>query len=159
MKKLSFSLLLLLAGIMACSDKNKLPKDVLPQPKMQAVMWDMIRAGDFLNNYVFYRDTSVDKIAESQKWNEKIFQIHHITREQFDKSYTYYRQHPQLMKAVMDSISKTKVEDVTAQPAAQPATPSLQDTAAGKKRLDSVKQVRRIGRFNNKLNNKLPEPK
>ncbi|MGN6294803.1 MAG: DUF4296 domain-containing protein [Chitinophagaceae bacterium] len=159
MKKLSFPLLLLLAGIMACSDKNKLPKDVLPHPKMQAVMWDMIRAGDFLNNYVFYRDTSVDKIAETQKWNEKIFQIHHITREQFDKSYAYYRQHPQLMKAVMDSISKTKVEDAVTQPTPEPVVPSLQDTAAGKRKLDSLKRVRRIGKFNTRLNNKLAEPK
>ncbi|TXJ22543.1 MAG: DUF4296 domain-containing protein [Chitinophagaceae bacterium] len=159
MKKLSFPLLLLLTGIMACSDKNKLPKDVLPQPKMQAVMWDMIRAGDFLNNYVFYRDTSVDKIAETQKWNEKIFRIHKITRDQFDKSYAYYRQHPQLMKAVMDSISKTKVEDIVTQPTPEPVVPSVQDTAAGKRKLDSLKRVRRIGKFNNRLNNKLAEPK
>ncbi|HEX2846214.1 MAG TPA: DUF4296 domain-containing protein [Chitinophagaceae bacterium] len=158
MKKLSFPLLLLLTGIMACSDKNKLPKDVLPQPKMQAVMWDMIRAGDFLNNYVFYRDTSVDKIAETQKWNEKIFQIHKITREQFDKSYAYYRQHPQLMKAVMDSISKTKVEDVVTQPTPEPVVSSV-DTAAGKRKLDSLKRVRRIGKLNPRLNNKLAEPK
>jgi hypothetical protein len=144
---------------MACSDKNKLPKDVLPQPKMQAVMWDMIRAGDFLNNYVFYRDTSVDKIAETRKWNEKIFQIHKITRDQFDKSYAYYRQHPQLMKAVMDSISKTKVEDIVTQPTPEPVVPSVQDTAAGKRKLDSLKRVRRIGKLNNRLNNKLAEPK
>lgn len=151
MKKLSF-LLVLLAGIIACSDKNKLPKDVLPQPKMQAVMWDMIRAGDFLNNYVFYRDTSVDKIAESQKWNEKIFQIHHITREQFNKSYDYYQRHPQLMKAVMDSISKIKVE---APPPAQPAA-ALLDSAAAKKRLDSLKRVRKINQLN-RLGRKRPE--
>lgn len=142
MKKLSFALLLLLAGITACSDKNKLPKDVLPQPKMKAVMWDMIRAGDFLNNYVFYRDTAVDKIAESRKWNEKIFQIHHITREQFNKSYDYYQRHPQLMKTVMDSISKIKVEA----PPAPPVTTFPKDSLAVKKRLDSLKRVRRINR-------------
>lgn len=144
MKKLSFALLLLLAGITACSDKNKLPKDVLPQPKMKAVMWDMIRAGDFLNNNVFYRDTGVDKIAESQKWNEKIFQIHHITREQFNKSYDYYQRHPQLMKAVMDSISKIKVEP----PPAPAAATVPKDSIAAKKTLDSLKRMRKINQVN-----------
>jgi hypothetical protein len=148
MKKMSFALILL-AGFLSCTDKNKLPDDVLPQRKMQAVMWDMIRAGDFLNNYVLYRDTTIDKIAESQKWHEKVFSIHQITREQFDKSYAYYRTHPQLMKAVMDSISKIKVETPPVPVAAPLSSPD-----SLKKRLDSLKQVRkvsRLGRFGKRL--------
>ncbi|HKZ65001.1 MAG TPA: hypothetical protein VJ111_01530, partial [Chitinophagaceae bacterium] len=58
---LSFSFLL------SCSDKNKLPKGVLPKQKMQEVMWDMIRTGEFLNSFVLYKDTAIDKVAESQK--------------------------------------------------------------------------------------------
>jgi hypothetical protein len=142
------------AGIWACTDKNKLPKDVLPQPKMQAVMWDLMRAGDFLNNYVLYRDTGVDKISESQKWNEKVFRIHRITREQFDKSYAYYRTHPQLMKAVMDSISKTKVE---APPPPAPSSPVLSPDSL-KKRMDSLKHIRKVNRLNS-LGKRLPEVK
>lgn len=153
MKKLIVPLLLLV-GILACADKNKLPKDVLPQPKMQAVMWDLIRAGDFLNNYVLFRDTGVDKVAESQKWNEKVFRIHNITREQFDKSYAYYRAHPQLMKAVMDSISKIKVE---VPPAPVPSPPVLSPDSL-KKRMDSLKQLRKINRLS-RFGKRLPEAK
>ncbi|RYG47569.1 MAG: DUF4296 domain-containing protein [Chitinophagaceae bacterium] len=149
MKRQLFFLLVLLGLITACSDKNKLPKDVLSHAKMQAVMWDMIRAGDFLNTYVILRDTSVDKIAETQKWNEKIFQIHKITRDQFNNSYRYYQQHPQLMKAVMDSISKTVVEPP------KPQTPSLTRDSIQKK-LDSLKLKKKEGRFN-RLRKRMPE--
>jgi hypothetical protein len=91
--------------ITSCSDKNKLPKDILHEEKMREVLWSMISAGEFLNTYVLNKD-SIDKVAESSKIYGQVFQIYHITKEQFDKSYLYYREHPELMKAVLDSLSK-----------------------------------------------------
>ena len=87
----------------SCKD-NRLPKDVLPQEKMQEVLWSMISAGEFLNAYILNKD-SVDKLAESSKIYGQVFQIHHITKEEFDKSYLYYREHPALMKVILDSLS------------------------------------------------------
>ena len=57
---------------------------------MQAVLWSMISAGEFLNGYVLNKD-SVDKVAESSKVYGQVFQIHHVTKEEFDKSYFYYQ--------------------------------------------------------------------
>lgn len=137
--------------ILACSDKNKLPAGVMAGPKMQAVMWDMIRAGDFLNNYVFYKDANIDKTAESQKWNEKIFQMHKITRSEFDISYAYYQQHPQLMKVIMDSISKMKVE----QPPAPAGKDIFKDAAKNnsdsvkKRNIDSTAWLKKLNRMRN----------
>lgn len=93
----------------ACTDKNKLPKGILPREKMQDVMWDMIRAGEFLNRFVFNRDTSVDHAAESLRWYAKIYQVHDISKSSFEKSYTYYKAHPLLMKSILDSLSKKAV--------------------------------------------------
>ena len=90
-------------------------------------MWDMIRAGEFLNGFVFYKDTTVDKVAESQKWYDKIYQLHKITKSGFDKSYTYYQAHPVLMKELLDSLSKKQV----------PVKPATQDSVAIK---DSIKK-------------------
>jgi hypothetical protein len=104
MKKLVF-LFLPFLFLISCKDKNQIPKDVLPEEKMQEVMWSMIYAGEFLNAYVLNKD-SVDKVAESSKIYGQVFQVHHITKEEFDKSYSYYRQHPDLMKALLDSLSK-----------------------------------------------------
>jgi Domain of unknown function (DUF4296) len=88
----------------SCSNKEKIPKDILPKEKMQAVLWSMINAGEFLNGYVL--KDSVDKETESSKVYGQVFQIHRISKEEFDKSYSYYRQHPELMKVILDSLSK-----------------------------------------------------
>ncbi len=103
---LIFSLIVLLA---ACSDKDKLPKGVLPPEKMRDVLWDMIRAGEFLNGYVLSRDSSLDKAAESQKWYNKIYQMHKVNKAQFDKSFAYYKDHPLLLKTIFDSLARKQV--------------------------------------------------
>ncbi len=107
----------------ACSDKNELPKGILPRQKMQDVMWDIIRAEEFLNGFVIYKDTSIDKIAESKKWYDKIYQLHKITKKDFDKSYAYYKDHPVLMKQILDSLSKKTPVNPPGQ-----ASPTVKDT-------------------------------
>ena len=91
---------------LSCWDKSELPEGILPRQKMQEVIWDIIRAEEFLNGFIIYRDTSIDKIAESKKWYDKIYQLHKITKKDFDKSYAYYKDHPVLMKQILDSLSK-----------------------------------------------------
>ena len=83
----------------------------MPEEKMQAVLWSMISAGEFLNTYIMNKD-SVDKAAESSKIYGQVFQIHQITKEEFDKSYLYYREHPELMKVILDSLSKKQTYTV-----------------------------------------------
>ncbi len=78
---------------------------------MQAVLWDMISTGEFLTAYVLNKD-SIDKMTESSKLYGQTLQFHHITREEFDKSYLYYRQHPALMKIILDSLSKKQVTPI-----------------------------------------------
>lgn len=97
--------------IISCSDKNKVPKGILPEDKMEAVLWSMISAGEFLNSYVLNK-ISVDKVAESSKIYGQVFQIHHITKAEFDKSYLYYREHPERMKTILDSLSKRPMYSV-----------------------------------------------
>jgi hypothetical protein len=91
--------------VISCKDKDQIPNDILPKEKMQEVLWDLINAGEFLNGYIMIKD-SIDKTAESIKIYGQVFQLHHITKEEFDKSYLYYRERPALMKLVLDSLSK-----------------------------------------------------
>jgi hypothetical protein len=107
MRKLPFLFFCLLL-IVSCSDKKKVPKDILPVYKMEAVLWDMISAGEYLNGFVLNKD-SIDKFAESSAIYGRVLQLHHISREQFDKSYLYYRGRMDLMKIVLDSLSKKQV--------------------------------------------------
>ena len=107
MKKLFAALFLLF--FIACKGKDDLPKGILSKDKMEGIMWDMMRSTEFLNTFVFQKDTTLDRTVETQKWYDKIYATNQVTREQFEKSYTYYKAHPLLMRDLMDSISKKQV--------------------------------------------------
>ena len=128
MRKLLFFLLLI---PLACSRKQKLPEGILAQPKMQAVMWDMLRAGEFLSGYVYYRDTISSDAAVSKKWFDKIYQIHHISSDQFRKSFDYYTAHPAMMREIMDSLSKKPAPPVRNEPQKYGQAPKKDSAKAG----------------------------
>ncbi|MBL0152950.1 MAG: DUF4296 domain-containing protein [Chitinophagaceae bacterium] len=99
-------LLMFFSGLLiACGRKNKLPAGVLPAEKMEDVMWDVMRTDQFLTDFVFIKDSSLNKDAVSMGYYQRIFREHAITREEFQTSFKYYQKHPALLKAVMDSIS------------------------------------------------------
>jgi hypothetical protein len=91
----------------SCKDKDEIPKDILPKEKMQAVLWSLINAGEFFNGFIATKD-SIDKVAESSKLYGQVFQFHQITREEFERSYRYYQQRPELVRVMLDSLSKQK---------------------------------------------------
>jgi hypothetical protein len=95
--------------LFACKGKNKIPPSVLQPKKMQAVLWDVMRADQFLNNYVLIKDSNLNKVSESLKYYDQIFAIHEISQEQFQESFTFYKEHPDLMKVIMDSMSRAPV--------------------------------------------------
>ncbi|MEO5561979.1 MAG: DUF4296 domain-containing protein [Chitinophagaceae bacterium] len=91
--------------IPACSNKDKLPKDILSKQQMENVLWDLVKSGEFLESYVLSKDTSSEKGSKAYEWYEHVFSIHKTTRAVFVKSYTWYQQHPPFMKEVLDSLS------------------------------------------------------
>ncbi len=95
-------LLIAVVCLAACS-KSKMPKDVLPPEKMQAVYWDYIKADVFANEFV-RRDTSKKLETESAKLQAQVFLLHKVSREQFYKSYDYYLDHSDLMKNMLDTM-------------------------------------------------------
>lgn len=107
--------------ISGCSSKEKIPQDLIPEKKMQAVLWDLMRADQFLNDYVLNRDTSLNKSAERLKYYNSIFSIHKISRENFQHSFAYYQAHPSLFRMIMDSLSTPPANEALT----QPITPKL----------------------------------
>ena len=95
----------------SCGNNNKLPKNVLPQDKMREVLWDMMNAGQYVSSYVLTKD-SIDKIGESTKVYGQVLQLHAVSKEEFERSYAYYRDHPDLMKVILDSLSKKQTYTV-----------------------------------------------
>lgn len=99
-------IIILLISIISCNGKNKIPGNVLPPDKMQLVLVDMMKADQFLSDYVLNKDTTKKREAESIKIYDQVFAIHKISAENFFKSFTYYQQHPSLLQPIMDSLSK-----------------------------------------------------
>ncbi len=93
-----------------CKNKKAVPGNILPQAKMQAVVWDMMRADQFLTDYVLNKDTALKKQTESIKLYQQILAINKVSKEEFERSFNYYKSHPLLLKVIMDSIANTVTE-------------------------------------------------
>lgn len=87
----------------ACSSKDEVPSTILKPDKMQAVLWDVIKAQAFTDQFV-KRDTSKDAVKKNLELQQEIFDLHHVSKEEFYKSYDYYRNNAGLLNQVLDSI-------------------------------------------------------
>jgi hypothetical protein len=83
--------------------KPEVPKDVLPPKKMQAVLWDVLRADDMANVYAL-SDTSFYSFQKHAPYYRTILEVHSITKKDFVNSLEYYKSHPVLLKKILDSI-------------------------------------------------------
>ena len=104
--------------LMACSSKRKVPKGILSPSDMQSVIWDLARADQWLNNFVFPNDSSLNKSKESIRIYEQIYTLHHTSKETFQKSYTFYKAHPITFRVMLDSITEKANMPVTDLPEA-----------------------------------------
>lgn len=105
-----FVVVILLTG--ACSTQQKVPDNILPPPQMQAVLWDMFRAGNFVTSFQLAADSTLTREKEQIKWFNRVLQVHQVKEEQFKKSMEYYKRHPELLSVIMDSLSRKSLTPV-----------------------------------------------
>ena len=74
---------------------------------MQDVFWDYIRADIYAYQYI-KKDSSKNAAIENLKLQDKVFRLHHTSREEFYKSYTWYSNQKELMKTMLDSMIARK---------------------------------------------------
>ena len=86
------------------SCKQSIPSGVIKPGKMQNVLWDVLRA-DALSHELVKHDSSKSLENENSKLIQKVFTIHNITEQQFQKSFSYYTQHPDVMKTMLDTLN------------------------------------------------------
>ena len=92
---------------MACSSRENVPSNVLSESKMKSVLWDVMRV-QFLAKQTAGKDSTININAETKALTEKVFTIHKITAEDFDKSYNWYTSHPDKMQVMLDSLYTQK---------------------------------------------------
>lgn len=89
--------------LFSCGNKQAEPAGILKPEKMQAVLWDVMRADAFTTEFV-KKDSAKNDVEENLKLQQAIFAMHHISKEDFYKSYGYYKRNSSLMKTVIDSM-------------------------------------------------------
>ncbi len=90
--------------LISCSGKNDVPPEIIQPKKMQNILWDVIRAQE-LSAAMARKDSAINEIAETKILTEKIYEIHNITSVDFDKSYLWYTNHPEMMRTIFDSMT------------------------------------------------------
>jgi len=101
MRACYFLLTLLLFA--SCGNKEEIPTAVLKPDKMQAVLWDVIRADAFTTEFI-KKDSGKNSAEENLKLQQQIFAIHKVTREDFYRSYDYYKTNTPLFRKMLDSM-------------------------------------------------------
>lgn len=89
--------------LFSCGSKNDIPDGIIKPVKMQTVLFDVIRADNFVFQYIT-KDSSKKPETELAKLQQQIFAVHKISRADFYKSYEFYKAHPDLMEPMLDSM-------------------------------------------------------
>jgi len=96
--------LLAILLVVGCSDKDHIPSGIIPREKMEKILWDMVQTDQYSSMYLWKDSARINVKTETQKLYQQVFQLHEVSREEFSKSYTYYQEHPELMRNIFDSI-------------------------------------------------------
>jgi hypothetical protein len=111
MKAVSF---LLIVFILTACSSSPVPKGILPPTQMQEVVFDLIKADEFINNFAV-KDTNINIRTKRISLYEQVFNIHKTNKQDFYKSYRYYQQHPDKNKILFDTLhsvaNRKKIEE------------------------------------------------
>lgn len=97
--------ILIIAAVIFCiSCKESKPSGIIKPEKMKGILWDVFKA-DALSQQIVSTDSSKSLAEVNGRLTSQVFLIHNVTADQFEKSYTYYTQHPAIMITMLDSIN------------------------------------------------------
>jgi hypothetical protein len=122
--KIFFAIFIFSIVFFCCSEKQGKDPSVLPEKQMTDIMWDMLRADMYVQDFIL-KDTTKKKSEESTKLYDEIFRIHRVTADQFKKSLNYYQANPSSFKPILDSLI-TKQKEINRPPISPRYMDSLQ---------------------------------
>ncbi len=99
----TFTCIVVSIVLASCGNKKTPSAEVLGPDKMKAVLWDVIKADAFTSQFIL-RDSSKNAVEENLKLQQEIFAIHKTTKEEFYRSYDYYKKNNKEFKAILDSM-------------------------------------------------------
>lgn len=88
--------------LIACSS-SPVPKGIIPPAEIQEIVFDLIKADEFMNRFAV-KDSTVNIKTHRITLYEQVFAVHQTSKDEFYKSYKYYQQHPDKNKILFDSL-------------------------------------------------------
>ena len=95
----------------ACRRTSPSGQEILSKDTMRVVLWEMFQA-DSYNETRSYKDTNYRHDTAYASLYLRIFNSHHLSREQFADSYDYYLSDPASMKEIIDSLNDKATRDL-----------------------------------------------
>ena len=81
----------------------------------------MIQADQYSKQFIIKDSAKKNVSIETMKLYDEVFHIHHITKDEFQKSYQFYIGRPDILKVVFDSL--TAQDNQRMQEVYKPASP------------------------------------
>lgn len=98
-----FYLAMLCVLMMACSESDTPPANIIPQDKMKVILFDVLRMQEYAG-IKYGRDTNAAN-ANMPVMLQQVFSIYKVSKEDFYSSFRYYEAHPDKNKVLLDSLS------------------------------------------------------
>ncbi|MBA2745943.1 MAG: DUF4296 domain-containing protein [Flavisolibacter sp.] len=89
--------------IFSCSGNSGVPRGVMNPSKMEAVLWDMLRAEE-LAQHQFLKDSTIAAFHRHSALYDKVFEVHEIEKRYFQKSFKFYQSRPDLLKPIFETL-------------------------------------------------------
>ena len=99
MRRVLIGLCLIIISLPGCEDKDGVPFGVMGKDKMQLVLWNILQA-----NELTIQLKQKDPVIENAKLQKRVFDEYNTSREEFYKSYSWYKEHPEVMEVILDSM-------------------------------------------------------
>ncbi|MFN5423076.1 MAG: DUF4296 domain-containing protein [bacterium] len=107
-----FITIVICIGFFSCSSEGKKPNEIIEKEKMTEVIRDITLAETYVDFYL-KKDTTISKDTLLKREIEKVLTLHKIDVPTFSSSYTYYKNHPEQFKIIVDSASAWFTKDKT----------------------------------------------
>jgi hypothetical protein len=107
-----FLLILTVSLLFSCSGKKvSIPSDVIQIKQMEDIMTDVqiAEAAKQIANATDQTHRSINDYYDS------IFINHHITKDQFERSFNFYKSHPELMEEIYTEVIN-RLNEIQAKP-------------------------------------------
>ena len=91
---------------LVCSCKeDSVPEDVFSEEKMGNVLYDILLADEWVD-YTRMYDSSYMNFPKRAAIYDSVFQVHGITKQDYQKSMGYYEGRPDVLKEIFETIGK-----------------------------------------------------